>query len=117
MSGIALLEMEAADMVDIFHYLFEEDNRYSDADQVKGVDEMRSRLYRLYGTSYDYGSSGSSSSNGGRKYVSDSDFDFDESDPMPYDGKSQPVKSYVAPTEFNPDSSMPFGGVLDAPLG
>lgn len=118
MSGISLLEMEAVDMVDVFHYLFEEDNRFASGEQVEGIDKMRTALYRMYGQTYDYGSGGSSrSNNGGRRYVGDSNYDFDMDSPMPVDGKSLPVKSYVPPTDFNPESSMPFGGVLDAPLG
>ena len=118
MSGISLVEMDSADMLDVFHYLFEDDNRFTSGEQVEGIDKMRTQLYRLYGQTYDYGSNGSSGSqSGGRRYVSQNDFDFDSQPIMPMDGKGQPTKSYIAPTDFNPESAMPFGNVLDAPLG
>jgi hypothetical protein len=41
----------------------------------------------------------------------------DLDDVVPVDPLKGPTKSYVPPTDFNPDSIKPFGDVLDAPLG
>jgi hypothetical protein len=109
--------METSKMLDVIHFYFEEDSRFSTGEEVEAVSKMRTELYKLYGVTYKYGvkKSGSSSTSG-RRYVSDSDssdnFGLSEFDP-----NSQEVKEYVEPTEFNPDSSMPFGNILDAPLG
>lgn len=98
-------------MLDVFHYLFEDDMRFSTGDEAKAQEALRKELYRLYGKEYQYGSSGSGETYGGRAYISsDSVEDFD----------SQPSgvrKPYVAPTNFNPEAANPFGSVLDAPLG
>jgi hypothetical protein len=110
--------METSSMMDVIHFYFEEDSRFATAEQIEAVSRMRTELYKLYGTTYKYAvkSSGKMSSSSGRKYINDSedssDFDLAEFDP-----NNQEVKEYVEPTEFNPDSSMPFGSVLDAPLG
>lgn len=97
-------------MVDLIHYFFEADSRYDSGEQAEAVSKMRNSLYLLYGQTYKYGGS-SSGQPGGRAYV-DGDYKFSD-DPL----ASQGLKPYVPPTEFNPDSAMPFGGVLDAPIG
>lgn len=106
--------MEGPDMVDVIHFLFEEDARYSSGEEAESVSKLRSMVYStMYNTTYKYGSSsGASASSGGRRYVNDSDsMDFSDL-PIPKE-----VKPYVAPTDFNPNSAMPFGSALDAPLG
>jgi hypothetical protein len=110
-SGLKLAEMDAADMVDIFHYYFEEDLNIVSQEQVAAKSESRSVIYRtLYGTTYKYRvdtemksttASGSSS--------------FD--DLTPFDPSNNVTKPYVPPTEFDADASSPFGRTLDAPLG
>jgi hypothetical protein len=103
--------MESSEMLDVFHYLFEDDMRFTTGDEAKAQGSLRKELYRLYGKEYQYGSSGSGETYGGRAYISsDSMDDFDSS-------PSSARKPYVAPTNFNPESSNPYGSVLDAPLG
>ena len=119
MSGLNLVEMNASDMVDVLHFFFEEDQlRYQSGEQAEAGSKMRQRLYRdLYDTEYKYAITGTSggSTAGGRKYIGkNEDFEFDSAVPGATSGK---VKPYIPPTQFNPDSIDPFGGVLDAPLG
>lgn len=93
--------MDAADMCDVLHYFFEEDNiRYSSGEHLDAVSAMRHSLYsELYGRSYDYGVKGS-------KTVG--------SPLQTYDTSA--VKPYIPPTDFDENSANPFGGVLDAPI-
>lgn len=101
-------------MLDVLHYLFEDDMRViTTAEQSEAIDEMRINLYRMYGQSYPYAKK-SSGSSGGRTYVS-GDVGFPENED--FDPLAQEVKPFVPATDFNPDSSMPFGLTLDAPLG
>lgn len=108
------MEMEASDMLDVLHYFFEEDiNRISTAEQSESVDGMRKGLYLLYGKQYKYGTKDSSNAPAGRVYVGDTEeFSMD----APLDPSAQETKPFVPATDFNPESSMPFGGILDAPL-
>jgi hypothetical protein len=103
--------MEASEMTDVIHFLFEEDARYTSGEEADAVDKLRSMIYgNMYGTTYRYGSSKSSSSD--RRYISKNETPNYGDLPIPME-----TKPYVPPTDFNPESSMPFGGVLDAPLG
>lgn len=96
-------------MVDLLHFYFEEDTRYSSAEQAEAVSSVRTSLYLLYGMTYKYGVN--SKGKTGKSYV-EGDYRFSD-DPL----ADHELKPYVPPTEFNPNSAMPFGGVLDAPLG
>ncbi len=111
-NGLKLQDMDAAEMLDVIHFLFEEDMRYSTAEEVQAQSKFRTSFYRLYGKEYRYGSDSSAGTTyGGRTYVPAGGID--EFDPSPVDVR----KPYVAPTNFNPESANPFGSVLDAPLG
>jgi len=107
--------MEASDMLDVLHYFFEEDVKtISTGEQSQAIDSMRTELYQLYGQTYRYGAKkGGSTSTGGRAYVT-GDYEFPAD--VPLDPSAQRTKPFVPATEFNPESSMPFGGVLDSPL-
>lgn len=100
-------------MTDLLHYFFEEDMRYSSAEEAESVSAYRTHLYLMYGKTYTYGISNKNQN--GKSYLpknASDDFGFD--DPLMAQTETKP---YVAPTEFNPSSAMPFGSVLDAPLG
>lgn len=106
--------MEATEMTDVLHYLMEDDMRYGSAEEAEAVSAYRTQLYLLYGKTYRYAVSSSNKQNG-RSYVpknASNSFDFD--DPA---FTSTETKPYVPPTDFNPDSALPFGSDLDAPLG
>jgi hypothetical protein len=90
--------MEASDMLDVIHFLYEEDLRYSNVEEAQWLDTKRQHIYKeLYGEDYKYFST--------KRTGSD--------DLISEDGEV--VKPYIPPTEFDPDSSNPFGSVLDAP--
>lgn len=91
-----------SDMLDIVHFFFEEDSRYQSQEEVESVSAVRSQIYEtLYGVPYRY----KAKSSGKTKSNTTSDFpDVDE------------VKPYIPPTEFDPESSNPFGSSLEAPL-
>lgn len=110
MSGLKLAEMDAADMVDVLHYYFEDDLNIVSQEQVAAKSESRSVIYRtLYGTTYKYKveTGVTSSASGSSSY----------DDLVPFDPSNSVTKPYVPPTDFNPDMEKPFGIVLDAPLG
>jgi len=117
MSGIQLSGMEASDMVDVIHYMFESDfSNISSSEQMDAQSKMRSVLYKnLYGKDYKYGSP--SSANSYDLYPEDApEGDFDDIEPVDPMKMSQAVKPYVPPTDFNENLANPFGTILDAPL-
>lgn len=89
-------------MLDVVHYLFEEDSRYRSQEEAESVSAVRTQIYEvLYGTTYRYkmGKSQGNNTGIGSDALSSSD-----------------VKPYIPPTEFDPDSHNPFGSVLEAPV-
>ena len=91
-------------MLDVLHFLFEEDSRFVSAEEAESVTALRSSLYRsFYGKSYAYGLPKKNIN------VSANNDDF-FSDPSV-------TKPYIPPTEFDPESFNPYGSVLDAPIG
>ena len=112
MSGIKLEELEASDMLDVLHYLFEEDLAVTSSEQMDAKNKYRASIYRnFYDVSYKYGSSSSNNNY---------DYGLDELD-GPVNAQpniAKTTKPYIPPTPFNPDSPNPFGGALrEAPLG
>lgn len=89
-------------MLDVVHYFFEEDSRFSSAEEAEAVSELRTTIYgMLYGTPYRYKTK-TSNRPGGAAMGS---------------GSAGGVKPYIPPTEFDPDSALPFGDILESPLG
>ena len=87
-------------MLDVVHYFFEQDSRYSSAEEAEAVTRMRSQIYSgLYGTTYKYAVKTSSSPGASGS------------------GDDMALKPYVPPTEVDLDSPLPYGSVLDAPIG
>lgn len=86
-------------MLDVIHYFFEEDARFSSAEEAEALSAMRTKLYaNMYNQTYKY-TVATKSSNGN------------------YAGGSDELKPYIPPTEVNVDSPLPFGSDLDSPLG
>jgi hypothetical protein len=112
MSGIKLESLEASDMLDVLHYLFEEDLAVTSAEQLDAKNKYRASIYKnFYETDYVYGSL-----TGTPSYDYDSEVMDDPVNMQPSIKKT--TKPYMAPTPFNPDSPNPFGGALrEAPLG
>jgi hypothetical protein len=95
-------------MLDVLHYLFEKDLRYSTAEEADVVENTRVQIYgSMYNRTYRYRSNKSRArppSFGGAS-------NFDD-----FPTTTNERKPYIPPSDFNPDSALPFGSNLDAPL-
>lgn len=116
--------MDSIEMVDVLHYLFEDDLDSSTAEQAEAKSSARTVVYEsLYGVAYKYKMKGSKSSSSGYSTYADgssipSDGFYGGTDVDAFDPAVPKVtKPFVPATEFNPDSPLPFGKDLDAPLG
>ena len=111
MAGIRLEELEIRDMLDVLHYLFEDDLSVYSAEQFESKNKIRKSVYpTLLGKPYIYASTENSRNDYGLE---------DLDDPMERGQKiNREVKPYIPPTNFNPDAPNPFGSALrEAPLG
>lgn len=100
--GLTLGEMSMSQMLDVIHFFYEEDSRFSTVEEAEAVSELRSTIYgMLYGTPYKYKIKTSRSGAGGAGGFE----------------SSGGVKPYIPPTDFDADSPLPFGDVLESPLG
>lgn len=98
------------DLLDITHYLLEEDSLRGigmSEDPPEQVAKMRADLYRrLYKRPH-----------GLEARYGDSEQDVD----MPYDTAGGPgtreLKPYIPPTEITENEALPYGNVIGAPLG
>lgn len=94
-------------MLDITHYLLEEDSLRGiglNADPPEAVAKMRAGIYRnLYG----------------RKHGLDPDVENDQEDPYGTadGGSGRERKPYIPPTEMSENEALPYGNVVGAPLG
>jgi hypothetical protein len=119
MSGLNLEEMEVSSMLDVLHYLMEEEMMRQHHNGVDIPGAVRDYLYwELYGVRYPY-----YTPVGGNRHASGDTLDGLD-DPLdgvapfnPKDGKAEPVKAYAPPTRVDPDAQQPFGALLDSPLG
>jgi hypothetical protein len=107
MSGLQLASMHASDMLDVIHYIFEEDMRFSTAEESKATDAIRVSLYRdFYETEYKYAASAN------RSTAQSGEFDgFDSVTPY----SPTATKPYIPPTQFDPDMGLP--GLIEPPIG
>ena len=104
--------MELSDMLDVVHYFYEEDLNYASVEAAQMADARRITLFKqLYGVEYRYASTESKN-----KAASNSSYDFDLDDPIPFDPANAPQKPFIPATEIDADSYTPFGDVLDAPI-
>lgn len=125
MAGHQLSGMDASDMLDILHLFFEEDYTVSSEEELVSRSNIRTSLYReFYNKQYKYKYEPKKTSSAGPandSYTPSATQDFDdltEDESMkPFDPKAEKPKAFVEPTDFNPDSAMPFGNTLEAPLG
>ena len=103
-------------MLDVIHYFFEEDMSPSSAEEAEARSQMRTVIYRnMYHKAYKFTfkSSGKSYNYSDNKMPNDG---FYGEDLAPFDPDNQTTKPFVPATEFDPDSPLPFGLDLDAPL-
>lgn len=123
MSGVNLEELDVSDMLDVIHYMFEEDMRIPSAEVAEAVSKSRSILYReLYGREYSY-TVGSNKIFPGENIDPPLGYDADYDDIRPVDPAwdsstmRRDVKPFIPATNFDPDAVNPFGTTLDGPLG
>jgi hypothetical protein len=110
-SGIELKELEASTMLDVVHYLFEDDLRMGGFEDPEAISKMRTQIYRvMYNREYRTGIATS-----GSKYNVNT---ANGADLTPFDPGSPTTtkKPYIPATSFDPNSPLPFGQNLDAPL-
>lgn len=105
-------------MLDLIHYYFETDSIFISEEHMMSQSKSRESIYgSLYDREYKYKYVEKSN---GRTYIEPALNDLEEEDdalPKPFDPLAGPAKPYIPPTQFDPDSTAPFGSVLDAPLG
>ena len=98
-------------MLDVLHYYFEEDSRYSTAEEAEATSDLRLSLYRqMYDVQYKYAVKTKSSAS---KNTYSGGTDFND---FPFDEEDLQVKPFV-PTTFDPAAGVDSNGVLDGPLG
>ncbi len=120
MNGLQLASMEASDMLDVIHYFLEEDFRYSSEYEPIYKDTFRKNLYEsMYNKSYKYTSSEEPDSQSDDISALDGPEDFSEPEEIiePFNPRQESVKPYIAPTPIKENSRLPFGNILDQPLG
>jgi hypothetical protein len=120
MNGLDLRTMPANDMVDVLHYLFEDDLSASTAEQAEARSKARVSIYRdLYGREYKYvidtGMGESHPDYNSAEYGASEESQ--EAAIEPFNPVRQPVKPFISATPVNAASSKPFGKVLDEPMG
>lgn len=98
-------------MLDVLHYLLDDDLSYLSGEQAEYKSSMRESLYKhLYEEKYKYAYSPSHSQS--------NNFDYDNDKFAMPSNTSNEVKPYMPPTNFDPDSANPFQGALrEQPLG
>lgn len=100
-------------MLDVLHWMFEDDVTVVTSEMYEARSSVRVTLYNtLYKTPYKYASknSGQNTAHGVEP------LDFDDM-PVPVDPSKMPVKPYIPPTEMTDDERLPFGTLLDSPMG
>jgi hypothetical protein len=114
MSQVKLAEMDAADMLDVIHYLYEEDVNYVSPEQQQYADQRRVSIWNsMYKIPYKYSATKENADIFNSPIGDDEDIDF-----TPFSAsRSNNVKPYFPPTDFSAEDGDPFGGVLDAPIG
>jgi hypothetical protein len=128
MAGLDLKTMDVSDMLDVFHFLMEEENTYTSEENMQSRLKMKEVIYeKLYGTTFKYKYKGDNKKSATQSsYTPSASQDFDdipEADEArdgpisPFEPREQPTKPQIQFTEYDPDAEKPFGNILDAPLG
>jgi hypothetical protein len=105
-------------MLDVVHYLFEQDMRYSSAEEAESVSKTRESLYvSMYDYEYKFKYRGQSNKSSGNGYKTASNGDFDDITPYDPNIKQKP-KPFIPATQFDADSGLPLSGngLLEPPL-
>lgn len=103
-------------MVDVIHYLFEEDMSYASGEQAEAKSKMRTSIYQtMYQTKYKYGYESPESKN--KRIFDEAMAEPDLVDDLkPFDPLKAPPKAFMPASDFDPNAAQPFGLDLDAPL-
>lgn len=119
--GVDLKSLSAPDMLDVIHFLFEDDmHSSSTGEQAEAKDKSRTMLYSsLYGKVYKYASKGASANQLPPDIAAEmQDYDMPTPvDPFERSQGSAIVKPFVPATSVDNGSRLPFGTALEAPLG
>lgn len=110
MSGIKLAELDASDMLDVIHYFFEEDSHFVSEAQ---ADTRNSLRVSMYGTMYKRPYNYSTSRTRPQSRTFNAEGDIDEQ----FIADNKELKPFVPATDFDPESTNPFGTLLDSPNG
>lgn len=116
MSHVRLAELNSSDMLDVIHYMFEDDTGYASAEQAEAKSTIRELLWRdVYNSTYKYATPKSRGTNTGSERLAD----FDIPDTVQHDIKQRPAKDkqatkpYIRPTELSEEA---LSQVLQPPL-
>ena len=121
MSGLNLREMEASDMLDVLHFLFEEDFISSSEEEARSRSAVREVIYRdMYEHEYAFplnNPSGVSNASNLAEAETYDDLDAELSaDIDPFSPRKPETKPFIPVSTFDVTAAKPFDG-LDAPLG
>lgn len=122
MSGLDLQEMEASRMLDVLHFLFEEDFISVSEESARSRSAVREVIYRdMYDHEYAFPLKTNGASVGAGGGISDAetydDLDAELSEDInPFSPRKPETKPFIPVSTFDPSAVKPFDG-LDAPLG
>ncbi len=112
MQGLKLSEMELSDMLDVIHFMYEEDYNYATVEQAQMAEARRIQVFEgMYNQEYKYKVFDQ------KQNSSNQDLFDEDGELKPFNPNANETKPYIPPTEFNPNSGNPFGDILDAPIG
>ena len=101
-SGLRLADMEVSEMLDVIHYFFEEDYRYTSTDQADFKDNFREAIYKnLYEVEYKYRTTKSSNQEEQYKDFDEQpkdseDYAEEEEEPLePFSPRKKEVKNFI----------------------
>ncbi len=110
-------------MLDVIHYFFEEDYRYTSTDQADFKDNFRDVIYKnLYNVEYTYKTKNSQDQDAQYKNFDEQPEDSEnsaeeEEEPLePFSPRKKQLKTFIEPTLPTENSARPFGLILDEPL-
>jgi hypothetical protein len=113
--------MDASDMLDVIHYFFEEDFRYSTNEESIYKDEFRKSFYKkVYKYDYRYVSESETSDRAYRDFDADAmeEADAPQETIEPFNPRARKSsKAFIEATPIVGDESTPFGSILDGPIG
>jgi hypothetical protein len=111
--------MEASSMLDVLHFLFEDDFTYVSEENMTFQEVFRTNIYKeFYKTEYKYVRDKESSSGLGSLEgpLNDDISDVPQEKINVFSPREKSAKQYVPPSEMTDDDARPFGSVLDSPI-